>query len=197
MRQPLRIFDSCAVLQKWLVRPERQLVAVVQLDHVRLVEGGQALLQVAVEVVHRAPVAGVRAIRPQRERLREHVRSQERQARPVTLLAFQHERVVARSSAPIAAIGARVDVEVLRKRSQGLPHGLRAWERRIWIGDVRLPRQRRVHARVHQIDGAGRPVLLDEAVKERGVDLIEAQEVRRQVSPELPVVARLYGEATG
>ena len=105
-----------ALLEKRLAGTERQLVAVVQLDLVRLVEGRQAHVGVSIEVIHRAAVAGVGAIRSQRLRLREHIGGEEGQARGIPLLSPEDERVIVRSSAAVAAVGAGIDVEVLRDR---------------------------------------------------------------------------------
>ena len=184
-----------SLLEKRLARTERQLVAVVQLDVVRLVEGRQAHVRVSIEVIHRAAVAGVGAIRSQRLRLREHIGGQEGQARGIPLLPPEDERVIVRSSAAIAAVAAGIDVEVLRVGTQGLPHRLGARERRIRVRDAGLARHSRIHARVHQVDRACRPVLPHEAVEDFGIDLIQAEQVGREMPPELRVVAGLHHES--
>ena len=162
-----------------------------------LIEGRQALFGVSIVVIHRAAVAGVGAIRSQRHRLREHVRGEEGEARGVPLLSSKDERVIARSAAAVAAVSAGIDVEVLRVGTQRLPHRLRAWELRIRVRDPGLARKRRIHARVHQVDGARRPVLPHEAVEDFGIDLIQAEQVCREMPPDLRVVAGLHHESAG
>ena len=115
----------------------------------------------------------------------------------VTFLSAKNERVIARAAAAVAAVGARIDVEVLRVRTQCLPHRLRGRELRIWVRDPGLARERRIHARVHQVDRARRPVLPDEPVEDFGIDLIQAQQIRREMPADLRVVAGLDHESAG
>ena len=103
--------------------------------------------------------------------------------------------MIVRSSAAIAAVGAGIDVEVLREGTQRLPHRLGARERRIRVRDPGLTRNSRIHARVHQVDRACRPVLPHEAVEDLGIDLIQAEQVGREMPPELRVVAGLHHES--
>src|ERR1017187_8821175 len=104
--------------QELLPLPERQLVHIVDLDHVGLIVRGNRLLQRPVVVVFRAVPLAVRI----GEQLRKHVRRLHGEAIGVPVGEFHLHRVIGGVADAVALAVDRIHRRILRERAERLTH---------------------------------------------------------------------------